>query len=63
MAHIPSELLAELVQSLTDANALLEDVCRAHHVHLDIGHETRQELVKEMRKTYFPNSGNLPLTD
>jgi len=51
MISIPRALLAQLVQSLTDANMLLADTASPREAHT---HEIRQELVTEIRRLYFP---------
>jgi hypothetical protein len=50
--ELPLALFAEIVQSLTDANALLEDVPAQH----DALFEHRAALIKEVRTKYFNNS-------
>lgn len=45
--------LAALVQSLTDAQAVLTDVCDGHGVKLDRGFVQRQNLVKDYRRALW----------
>jgi hypothetical protein len=58
MSWIPRELLAELTQSLIDANTLLEDLNRATGITPDIHMADRQALVARMRREFFADIPN-----
>lgn len=52
---------AELVQSLRDANAAIEDMCRQLNLELDVHHARRKDLVDRCLQERFPDHGGRPI--
>lgn len=58
---IDKKLLAELTQSLNDAQVLLEDNYRITNTNPDAGSTKRREILARVRRWYFGEFNNRPI--